>query len=116
MQVTQQLGATGKVSFVGVVPDHLQAPTKEFRAALSRESANIRASAFSIHFAIEGSGVLANLQRGMLTLLAAMVSPGVPFTIHGSGRDALEKAANLRSTPAEDLVAAARSKGLIGAS
>ncbi len=114
LKVTRELGRDDKVTFVGVVPGHLQAPSKEFRAVLSSESDTIRSSAFSIHFAIEGGGVLANLQRAILTLLAAMVSPGVPFSIHASGRAALEDAARARETPADRLLAAAEREGLIG--
>jgi hypothetical protein len=112
-RLTDQATARGeKVSFVGVVPDLLQVPSAEFRSVLAGQSGSIRDGAHALHFAIEGTGLMAKLQRGMLSAFAAVLSVGVPFFIHTSAEAALRAAAGERGLDAEALVQQARGAGV----
>ncbi|MDP1922314.1 MAG: hypothetical protein Q8L14_39105 [Myxococcales bacterium] len=113
-RLTTEAEARGeKVSFVGVVPNLLQVPTAEFRRALTGQSTPIRDGAHALYFAIEGTGLMANLQRGMLSALAVVLTGNVPFSIHASGEAALRKAAGERGLDVEALVLRAKQEGLI---
>lgn len=114
IQVTAQLTTAGeKLSFVGVVPDRLQSPSPEFRELLAQQRETITKNALSIHFAIEGSGLLANLQRAMLGALSAVVSVGVPFSIHRSGVEAMLAVGKLRNRLMTEEINDARRRGLV---
>lgn len=112
-RLTDQATARGqKVSFVGVVPDLLQVPSPEFRSVLAGQSTSIRDGAYALHFAIQGTGLMAKLQRGMLSAFAAVLSVGVPFFIHSSAEVALRAAAGERGMDAEALLRRAREEGV----
>jgi hypothetical protein len=102
-----------KISFVGIVPDRMQVPTPEFRKVLADQGPTIRHGARSVHFAIEGSGVFASIQRAMLSTIAAVVSGEVPFSIHRSGEDALREISRLGFPLEDEVISRAVRLGLI---
>lgn len=102
-----------KISFVGIVPDRMLMPSPEFRKVLIEQGATIKKNAFSLHFAIEGIGILASLQRAMLSAIASGFSIGMPFSIHSSGEDALLEVGRLRPDMSSTVIGEALRLGLI---
>lgn len=104
--------ARDRLTFVGVVGDRLGMPSKGFRDKLATQGKLIQASAESVHFVIEGDGLLPRLQRAMVGAIAGVVAIGVPFFVHSDVGEALRKAAELRSVPLPALFEAARRAGV----
>ena len=79
----------GKIAFVGVVPGKLKVPMREFRDQLAARREEMRSTTHAVHFVLEGEGLFARLQRGMLSALASVMMTEFKFQIHSTDEEAL---------------------------
>jgi hypothetical protein len=101
------------LSFVGLVPGKLMLPGAALKARFAELRAELRPFTASVHFAIEGGGFFARMQRGMFTALAGALASQVRFFVHETAEQALQAVGGERRLDTAALLAQAKAAGLV---
>jgi hypothetical protein len=98
---------------IAIVPNDVEPPSDDARKRMLGDLDRLVAVSESIHFVIEGSGFKHVMLRSVVTGLILVAGRRGRIFVHSTFDEALREAAPVLSLPIVDVVAAAKTHGLV---